>query len=281
MQYLNKIKIVLFIILIIFVLFLLLILSKTLPKTPEKITPPSPPSSIVNVTWNYEATMRGLGTLGADISTLKNVAGSEDYLKDRNAVYWIFPYPRKVEGADAATFETWDGNSLYGKDKNHIYITGIVSPEVDPVTFTSIEGTPYFRDKNAIYFKVAVDISTDYRYKLEKISEVDSKTVRKITDNIIADGKNVYRDGKAIPSLDGMSFNLIEKPYYSDRNGVYFMADYPTKTITFLTPFFPVKIFTNDSSEGGYVAIGDTVYFGTTTIPGARSTSLKIYNAET
>ncbi len=207
------------------------------------------------------------------MSSLQGFSNSEYYVKDTRNAYWLFPHTRIVAGADVASFKAWGAD--FAVDKNYLYITGYMVPDADPFTFDVIRqgqdiiNFPYFKDKNSVFFKIAVNTQKEYHYGLIKVEGADPKTIRAIGDSdIIADDTSVYFEGKKVPGLDGKTFAEVDAPYFSDKNGFYF-------NFTLLSRSGPINILTND---GGYVTIGNQVFMGTSTIIGADPKTFHVFD---
>lgn len=237
---------------------------------------------------NGEITFDKLVALGADAATLRIVSGSTEYVRDAKSVYWVFPSPRKVEGADANSFRIWEDGTYRSNiaiDRAHLYITGVLAEGVDPNTFVRIGRTQYFNDKQSVFYEVAVNVQNDYRYGLRKIVGADPATIRAFTsrmgyyqvaDLLVADAMHVYLRGEAVPNIDAKTFHMLASRYFADKNATYFFAGNIDTTPTRIAPAGTFHVFTTL----GYVAIGDQMFFGTTTIPGGDPTSFHVFDNE-
>jgi hypothetical protein len=235
-----------------------------------------------------------LKELGADESSLRYVSTStSNYVRDNHNVYWVFVTLRKVEGADADSFivlEKYSGGTL-GRDRSHIFITGDMVPNANPDTFSNIgigyEVSPYYRDDKTVFYKEMVNTRTDYRYAFREVAGADPKTIRPLslpTGIVTADDNNVYMNGKLVHGIDGKTFTTAtSSPYAYDIHGTYFFSGFSireTPELLLISSSSDIRIFTNDSRSGGYVAIGDKMFFGTTTLDGADPETFYIFDAE-
>lgn len=193
-------------------------------------------------------------------------SGSEYYVREGDSIYFKFlnnPL-KKVEGADIYSFTPFNG--YLAIDNNHVYITDNLVPDADPKTFKSMGYMTYYKDKNHVYFEERID-PMFIESRLVKLNEVDSKTVRTVTDNIIADNNGVYIKGRKVDVADPKTFVSRERPYFSDSKATYYLYDdYKPGAKPILLAYAPlVKKFTHD----GYIQIGDVMFFATSSIPGA------------
>lgn len=282
MNNIKKTKIIsLIILLTIFIILAFLI-------TPSKPIPPIKNEVVTNNNVNslpfYPRQLTKLAEIRADMSSIRMVDNSDYYAIDNSRVYWIFPEPRVVEGADLESFKTWAGT--FAIDKNHVYLTGYKVEGVDPKTFSpiienqDIVNSPYFKDENSVFFKKIVNVIGDYHYTLIKVNEADTKTIRAVNDYIVADENYVYYEGKKVSGLDGKTFVMIEKPYFQDINGIYFFNEWDKKTITPISLPGVVKIFTNHYAKGGYLAIGNKIFMGTSTVMNADPITFYVFEAD-
>jgi hypothetical protein len=238
-----------------------------------------------------------LEELGANRSSLRFItlvnSDSYYYARDDKNVYWVFINPRKIEGANADSFTILEkyGGGTFGRDQSHIFITGDMVPNVNPDTFYNIgigyEISPYYRDDKAVFYKEMVNTQTDYRYMLREVVGADPKTIQPsllLTGIVATDDTHVYMDGKLVPGIDGKTFTTAtSSPYAYDIHGTYFFSGFfagQTPKIIFLDSSSKIQIFTNDFVTGGYVAIGDKMFFGTTTLNGADPETFSVFDAE-
>lgn len=239
-----------------------------------------------------------LVALGADGATMQYVPDSSEYVRDARTVYWIFPQwepgaQRKVEGADPDSFAVLSGSGrMIARDRAHVYITGDPIEGADPKTFAGVGHSAYYHDSQSVFYKEEVNTRSDYRYRLRVIPGADPKTIRPLTDDvryrssqagitIVIDDSFIYLRGEPVPGLDAKTFQLVAGgPYFSDRYATYFFNGEKGASIIPLAPTSTIRIFTNDSVGGGYVAIGNKMFMGTTTIDSADPSSFKIFDAE-
>lgn len=239
-----------------------------------------------------------LVALGADGATIQYVPDSSEYVRDAHAVYWVFPQwvpgaQRKVEGADPDSFTVLSAsNRIIARDRSHVYITGDLVAGADPKTFVGVGHSDYYHDSQSVFYKEEVDTRNDYRYRLRVIPGADPKTIRPLTDDVryrssqagitmAVDDSSVYLRGERVPGFDAKTFQLVAGgPYFSDKYATFFFNGYKDAPIIFLAPTSTIRIFTNDSMNGGYVAIGKKMFMGTTTIDGADTSSFKVFDAE-
>jgi hypothetical protein len=235
-----------------------------------------------------------LDELGANRSSLRLISqdnsDAKNYARDDRNVYWTFINPRKIEGADADSFAIWDQNGIIARDRNHIYITGDMAPEANPDTFAAVSNKyrngPYYHDDKYVFYTEVVDNRSDYRYRLKNIENADTHTFQSILfamGDLASDDERVYLNGKQVDGIDGKTFSVTESsPYMQDKNGTYFFSlnSGNKSEFIFLNPSSDIQVFTNDTQSGGYVAIGDKMYFGTTTIYGADPKTFYVFDAE-
>lgn len=223
---------------------------------------------------------------GADPATIQVVPGSTNYIRDAKSVYWIFPSIRKVEGADPNSFKLWEDHwSNIGVDRTHLYITGVLAEGVDPKTFVRVGKTQYFHDDHSVFYEVAVDVMNDYRYGLRKIVGADPTTIHAFTnevtydqaaDLLVADAAHVYLRGEVLPDIDAKTFHLLASRYFADKNATYFFNGDIDTIPTRIAPAGTFRVVTTL----GYIAIGDQMFFGTTTMSGADPASFHVFDNE-
>lgn len=242
---------------------------------------------------NGEVAFDKLVALGADAATLRIVPGSAEYVRDAKSVYWVFPSPRKVEGADANSFRIWEDGTYRSNiaiDRAHLYITGVLAEGVDPKTFARVGSTIYFHDNWAVFYTEAVDVQNDYRYGLRKIPGANSGTIHALTNNaglgpfsiiFAADAAHIYLRGEVLEGVDAKTFRFIAPPYFSDKDATYFFNGNEETLPMRIAATPTIRVFTNDSQHGGYVVIGGTMFFGTTTMAGADARSFHVFDADT
>mgnify|MGYP003507947655 CR=1 FL=1 len=207
------------------------------------------------------------------------LSDSEYYIKDGENIYFRFMYDPlvKVEGADSQTFVPLKEPGYIAFDKNHVYITGYVVPDADPHTFEAMGYRSYYKDKNFVYFEHQIEPQS-IRTTLLKLSDLNAQKVRRVSDYTIADDRSVYYGGKKIEVIDPATFKLIKEPYFVDSKATYFFDNRSYKTLApvVISNTILKKIFTNDSIIGGYINIGDTMFFGTSTITGADASTFNV-----
>ena len=157
-----------------------------------------------------------------------------EYAKDKNRVYYS---GRELKGVDPESFQRV--NSVINKDKNNVYNNEKIVEGADPETFQEIERTPFYKDKNRVYYGV---------YGVQ-IMDVDIKTFKVLDFHYSKDKNYVYYENKKLETLDSKTFEVIDYSYGKDKNGVYYI-DYPLEL--------------NKSSvktTGGFITDGKKTYY--------------------
>ena len=173
--------------------------------------------------------------VGADVQTYRQL--NKRYGKDSKNIFFD---AKVMKGADWSSFETID--YIYAKDKNRVYFKEEIIESADPKTFQEV-GYLFYKDKNNVYlenskienadpasfevFKLTYkDYSKDKNhvyYKTSILEGADPKTFKHfIGSSYWMDKDHVYFDGKRFENSDASTFELLDGPYYRDKNNVYY-----------------------------------------------------------
>ena len=157
----------------------------------------------------------------ATIEVLEN--DGSDYLKDRNGVYYRFPYSDgwqgipydRIEGADPSTFEMIEGG--YAKDKNRVYNNTRIIEGADPKTFELISDEP---SNSFSWSKDAYHV-----FKSGVIVEGAQPSIFKVLGHMFGiDAEHVFSGRYLIVGADPATFEIINSNYPAygkDKNHVY------------------------------------------------------------
>ena len=150
------------------------------------------------------------------------------YSSDGKAVYYIksssLESPRRgkvvVISADPQTFKTIADN--WAKDKNNVYQEGLIMGQLDPATFSILEGGQYggkfIKDKSAVYRE---NIQPDVNRWILKLENADPKTFIALSDFFGKDNSNVYYSSAIINGADPRTFEVLSSVYGKDKEYVY------------------------------------------------------------
>ena len=235
-------------------------------------------------------TDRGALTQVADPATFAFVDGSEDYLKDKQQVYFLTsgngPFwdtstfsITPIVAADAASFKILNAEALLAQDAHFVYQNGEVVPNINLKTFAPAVAMAnnFYKDATWLYYfglKTAPSINIRHGY-FEKypLSEILTKKVKDGNSLYTQDEKSVFYSLEQIRGADPKSFVLlsgylgvawqtdVQYNYAKDMSHVYYQG-YPI-TGAEVSTFHPIE---NGSFFHTYAADAARVYFGTSTI---------------
>jgi hypothetical protein len=204
------------------------------------------------------------------------------------------PIPVAILNVDATTFIPGISTDLkwVAKDKSHVYINGVLSPEIDTKTLTTVSNSPQFfpnsdslfKDKNHVYEMVP----TQTNPKGYDMTLYDPKTFSVIfSDNVgfqnytyMKDKNGVYFGNRKIIGADPNTFSVFTTPklvsgsggyvlysYAKDNHSVYYSTEETTGVVPNADPqtFEPIDTF------GGRYTFRcgkdrNAIYSGTTTV---------------
>jgi hypothetical protein len=209
-------------------------------------------------------------------------------------------YPVAIAGADPRSFmplATEGPLQNIARDNQHVFIAGIVAPELDATSLEAV--TPSERGRYIAYFKDARHMystepsATGSRYR---VLPFDPATMQLIetepafpTDRppvYVKDAKRVYFEEREIAGADPATFRVLNKPplqpikstlvysYALDATGVYYLGE----RVAGADPktFQPVVDARGGYAQYYYGKDQTRVYHGTTTIPQADPQSFKV-----
>lgn len=164
---------------------------------------------------------RALGrrlVLAHDVDAASFAALSEEYSKDRSAVYykWISPgrfWVVVIPDADPATFEVMDFN--LAKDANRVWRTDVPIEGADPATARVVNPGWVWRDSRSVY------------YQFTRLAEADPETFRHLNQAFYRDARHVYWSTTRLVGADVLTFRTFgnDVPYAVDERHVWFGAE--------------------------------------------------------
>ncbi|MBX3378311.1 MAG: DKNYY domain-containing protein [Phycisphaeraceae bacterium] len=191
----------------------------------------------------FEKTLGRRLVLARDVHAASFVALSEEYSKDKNAVYykWISPgqfWVVTIPNADPATFEVLDFN--LAKDANRVWRTDVPIRGADAATAQVVNSGWVWKDRRTVYYQFTPLVGGDpatfrhlnqafYRdaqhvyWSTTRLKDADVNSFRTFGNDApyAVDKRHVWFGDSRLPHIDAGSFRFLHNHIFADKAGVY------------------------------------------------------------